>query len=233
MVKPCSDSTCPIACAISAVAPCCEAADTSTLGTCARSGAPAAASVIVATSLVEPCARSRRTGTAARRRPLRGGLAPHSACSPWSCWPRPVRLTLISGFHRCSARPGQFGLHPKGPRSWNDRSTRYGPANEEHNGAARGMKAWWMSSRISRRMRRRRNQWSSAVVCPVIRRCAPRRLLPVVTPGRTRARRRVCGGLRPLGTRAPRLTQMPGRGSRVGAIRRGSRAVCVAGGPAP
>jgi hypothetical protein len=69
--------------------------------------------------------------------------------------------------------------------------------------AARVMKASWMSSRISQRMCRRRNQCSSAIVGSIIYRCAPRHLLQVTARGGPASVVRSMDGLRPLGTRAP------------------------------
>jgi hypothetical protein len=94
--------------------PCREAAETSTLGTCARSVASAAASVIAPPP--GPAAREVTSDWHVGWQPASPRWTRTSiSAAVWSCWPRPVRLTPISGFHRCSVRPGQFGLNPRDP----------------------------------------------------------------------------------------------------------------------
>jgi hypothetical protein len=51
---------------------------------------------------------------------------------------------------------------------------------------ARVRKTWWISSRISRRMRRRRNQCSSVIAGSIIHRCPGRHLLQVAARAEVR-----------------------------------------------
>lgn len=87
--------------------------------------------------------------------------------------------------------------------------------------AARVRKAWWISSRIPRRMRRRRIQCSSVIAGSVIHRCASRHLLQLAARAEVRPSFGLWTDSAHQGIRAP-ADQMPGRGSRMGAMTRGA-----------